>query len=252
MKVLPGGGYCISDKVAVPGEGQTDFVFARGWLLEIVDLDDGEYYFLSDGHEVRPATSRFAAFYPPFSLVRAYCRNITGRIEGVGAVEPYPELPNSPIIFETDRRAEFHRIEEAFEVLANAQNVRSIEVNTRPSLLTLRAKRLIDENYSVYPSIAKIANRLGVSHEHLSRQFKRDLGSSPSSYLHQLRVSDATFRLSIGEEIIEISQDVGYNDLSRFYDQFRKNTRTSPAACRQILNGRSTSKNAKTDNAASR
>jgi AraC-like DNA-binding protein len=51
-----------------------------------------------------------------------------------------------------------------------------------------------------------------------------------------LRVADATFRLSKGEPIIEISQDVGYNDLSRFYKQFRKSTNTSPGACRDTMN----------------
>ena len=80
------------------------------------------------------------------------------------------------------------------------------------------------------------ADRLKVSHEHLSRQFKKDYGLTPSAYLHKLRVAEATSRLSKGEEIIDISLDVGYNDLSRFYKQFRKATRTSPAVCRkQVL-----------------
>ena len=58
---------------------------------------------------------------------------------------------------------------------------------------------------------------------------------TPSQYLHQLRVAEATIRLSIGEPIVDISQGVGYNDLSRFYKQFRRKTRTSPAACSEIL-----------------
>ena len=89
------------------------------------------------------------------------------------------------------------------------------------------------ENYLVYPSIARIADRLKVSHEHLSRQFKKDYALTPSAYLHKLRVAEATFRLALGEEIVDISLDVGYNDLSRFYKQFRKATRTSPAVCRK-------------------
>jgi YesN/AraC family two-component response regulator len=35
-----------------------------------------------------------------------------------------------------------------------------------------------------------------------------------------------------GEAIIEVSGDVGYNDLSRFYKQFRKSTAASPGFCR--------------------
>jgi AraC-like DNA-binding protein len=120
-------------------------------------------------------------------------------------------------------------------VIDEASNRRTIEVNTKPSLVTIKAKRLIDENYLVFPSISRIAGRLNVSPEHLSRTFKQDLGLTPSQYLRKLRVADATFRLSQGEQIIDISHDVGYNDLSRFYKQFRKTTNTSPGACRETL-----------------
>jgi AraC-like DNA-binding protein len=41
--------------------------------------------------------------------------------------------------------------------------------------------------------------------------------------------------LARGEEIISVSQEVGYNDLSRFYKQFRKTTKTSPGACQTLM-----------------
>lgn len=73
------------------------------------------------------------------------------------------------------------------------------------------------------------------THEHLSRQFKLDLGMSPSAYLRQLRLADAPLRLARGEGIVNVSLDVGYNDLSRFYKQFRKTTSTSPGACQTMM-----------------
>jgi len=233
MQRLADGGYAISDQVDIPGKGTSDFIFAHGWLLEIVDLESGEYYFLSDGKEVRPDARCFGVFYPAFTFVRAFASNMRGRMVGVGSEQTYPELPNSPFIFETDRRSPFTKVDQAFDVLNTCRNRQSITVCSKPSLVSLKTKRLIDENYLIYPSIARIAGKLNISHEHLSRQFKKDYGLSPSAYLHKLRVAEATFRLSRGEEIIEISQDVGYNDLSRFYKQFRKATRTSPAVCRK-------------------
>ena len=107
------------------------------------------------------------------------------------------------------------------------------------SALSLKAKRLIDENHLADPSIARIAERLGVSHPHLSRQFKKDFGMSPSNYLRKLRVADAPLRLVRGEQIINVSGDVGYNDLSRFYKQFRKTTNTSPGVCKTMLRSKS-------------
>lgn len=252
MNSLPGGGYTIDDRLEISGGGEGYFVFGRGWLLEIVDIDKGDYCFLSDGKEVRPLIGHFGVFYPPFSFVKPSIRNVTGRVRGVGSVEIRRGLPKRPFIFETDFDGDFVQLDQAIKVIDSAEKRSSIEVNSSPSLLSQAVKRLIDENYLVYPSIARIAARLKVSHAHLSRQFKKDYGLSPGAYLHHLRVAEATFRLAVGEPIIDVSHEVGYNDLSRFYKQFRKATSTSPAVCRTMLVERRTSKNAKTPKRNSR
>ncbi|HZI85998.1 MAG TPA: AraC family transcriptional regulator, partial [Pyrinomonadaceae bacterium] len=124
------------------------------------------------------------------------------------------------------------------EIIQRGRDAQIVEFNPNASALSKNAKRLIDENFQSYPSIARIAQRLRVSHEHLSRQFKRDFQISPSTYLHQLRLADAPLRLARGEPIINVSLDIGYNDLSRFYKQFRKNTKTSPGACQTLMKPR--------------
>ena len=236
MDTLPDGDYAISDSFEIEGEGSSYFIFGRGWLLEIVDITHGDYCFYSDEKKVRPDFRPFAAFYPTFTMVKPFAKNVKGTVNGVGSVHWVPQLPPTPMVFRTDFRGPFQSVDEAVQVLATRKQEQSIEVNTKPSLLSMKTKSLIDKNFLIYPSIARIAQRLNVSHEHLSRQFKRDFGLSPSTYLHQLRISEATLRLSSGEEeIIDISAEVGYNDLSRFYKQFKKTTQTSPAICRQIL-----------------
>jgi len=235
LTVLADGGYAISDDMDIPGSGTTDFAFASGWLLEIVNLRCGEYHFYSDGHEVKPAANVFGVFYPPFTLVRAFASKIKGHVRGIGSEKAFPQFPADPFIFETDFNGALNNVADVFEILDSCRNRQSIEINTKASLISLKTKRLIDENYLTFPSISRIAKRLKASHEHVSRQFKKDYGLAPSAYLHKLRVAEATYRLSLGQQIIEISQDVGYNDLSRFYKQFRKTTRTSPANCRQML-----------------
>jgi len=238
MSIQPDGSYTINDRISIEGEGISPFVFCAGWLLEILEIESGEFYFLRNGEPIRPASRRFGVFYPPFSVVRSYVRKMKGTVRGVGTTALFPDLPKHPVIFETDHKKSFTTAGEACEILAAAKNLQSIEPNTKLSLLSVRAKRLIDDNYLAFPSIARVAQRLNVSHAHLSRQFKRDFDMSPSEYLHHLRVADATYRLSLGESIIDISHDVGYNDLSRFYKQFRKKTTTSPANCRTILEKR--------------
>ena len=240
MQVLGDGGYAISDRLKIDGEGASVFVFGRGWLLEIVEIERGEYYFYSDGRKVRPDGRRFGLFYPSFSIVRPFVRDVAGSVRGVGAIGMIDGLPNGAVMFDTNFGGEFGDAGEAVEVIRDASNLRSIEMNTAASLLAIRCKRLIDENYLAEPSIARIAARLKVSHEHMTRQFRRDFGMSPSAYLHHLRVAEATYRLSLGDAIIDISAEVGYNDLSRFYKQFKKQTTTSPGECRTLLDGNRT------------
>jgi len=234
-ELLPDGSYSISDDVVIEGEGASPFVIGPGWLLEAIRLESGEMHFARDGEPVRPATPNFCIFYPPFSIVRMYVRTMRAFMFGIGSSEPAASMPIMPVIFDHDRKLPFTSIEDAVELIDEASTKHSIEMNTRPSLLSLKAKRLIDGNFRVYPSISRIADRLAVSHEHLSRQFKRDYEMTPSAYLHRLRMAEATFKLSMGEEIIDISNEVGYNDLSRFYKQFRKQNKTSPGSCRTAL-----------------
>jgi AraC-like DNA-binding protein len=103
---------------------------------------------------------------------------------------------------------------------------------TASSYLSRKAKALIASNYRESVSIARIADELGVSHPHLSRQFKRDYGLTPLDYRHRLRVSEAMGHLSQGEKILDIGYDVGFNDTKRFYADFRKVTGSSPGKCR--------------------
>jgi AraC-like DNA-binding protein len=108
----------------------------------------------------------------------------------------------------------------------------SIEAASAVSTLSAQAKRLICKTYRESIPISEFARELGVSHAHLTRQFKRDFGFTPISYRHRLRASDATGRLFRGDDILDVGQEVGFNDTSRFYKDFRKITGSSPGKCR--------------------
>jgi AraC-like DNA-binding protein len=231
MELSSDGVWLLEDFMEITGEGAMTFVMCDAWLLEFFELEVGEFYFKRGEENVCLQTKRFGAFYPPFAIVRVCFKDARGCWNGMAGTTNLPtEFSSSPFIFETDVEAP-KNFEQLKELLHSSRNRQSIEINPTPSLLSIRAKRLIDENYQIYPSIARIAARLKVTHEHLTRQFKRDFLMSPSEYLHQLRIADATYRLSKGEEIIEVSQDVGYNDLSRFYKQFRKAMTKTPRYC---------------------
>ena len=233
---MPNGAYVFEDDLRVAGVLAAKVITCTAWLLELYLLRAGDLYFISDNQRLRAKTKRFGVLYPPFSITQACFQNARAHVIGLAATDDLPtSIRNAPIVFDTAVTGMPSSIAEAVGLVSNGRNPQSIPLNPRPSLLSLKAKRLIDENYHGNPSIARVATRLGVSHEHLSRQFKYDFSMTPSAYLHQLRVADETLKLARGETIINVSHDVGYNDLSRFYKQFRKTTKTSPGVCRTML-----------------
>ena len=235
-ELLPDGSYLFADELEVSGLVTTTIITCAAWLLEFYELRSGEVFFTSGQKRVCPNTKRFGVFYPPFSITQVSLNNLRGKLLGVASDETLPAKLAAPsIMFETGAIKTPASGKEAIAILMAAINCQAIGINPEASALVLKAKRLIDENYLANPSIARIAKRLGVSHPHLSRQFKSDFGMSPSNYLRNLRVADAPLHLARGEQIINVSGDVGYNDLSRFYKQFRKTTNTSPGACKTML-----------------
>lgn len=234
--LLPDGAYLFEDGLEVEGTFETTVITCAAWLLEYFELTAGEVFFLCGEKQIQPNTKHFGVLYPPFSIVRCSYVNTKGRLLGIAATEILPvDLKVTPIIFETDYSTSPVNTARAIEALLAGDNRQSIEAYPKASLISLKAKKLIDENYLAYPSIARIAARLKVSHAHLSRQFKRDFKMSPSDYLRRLRMADAPLLLARGEAIIDVSQAVGYNDLSRFYKQFRQTTSTSPGVCQTFM-----------------
>jgi AraC-like DNA-binding protein len=206
-----------------------------GWLLELVELKRGALFFQKGQETVRPNSKRFGIFYPSFTFTRPSFQNARGHLVGIAGIKPLPIQLKTSIVFEIDNFEPPKSLDSVGELLNSVRQYQTIEAYPKASWLSVKAKKLIDENYQIYPSIARIADRLKVSHAHLTRQFKHDFGMSPNKYLHQLRIADATFRLSQGEQIIRVSNEVGYNDLSRFYKQFRHSTSQSPKYCQAKL-----------------
>ena len=56
-----------------------------------------------------------------------------------------------------------------------------------------RAMELIEADYAIDLSIADIARQVGVSADHLTRQFNRTLGITPVSYTHLYNRSSASW-----------------------------------------------------------
>ena len=232
---LPDGGYRFEDRLAIVGSVSARIVTCTAWLLELYQLETGELVFERGDAEVRPASSCFGALFPPFSIARMRLDRAYGRVVGLAAIEPLSAaLAGTPTLFETNE-TDISAVAAVARIVQSGAHAQSIDANPAASALSQRARKSIAAGYLSGSSIASVAARLRVTAAHLSRQFKRDYQMTPREYLHLLRMADAPLKLARGEPIAAVSGDVGYNDLTRFYKQFRKATRTSPGVCQTMI-----------------
>ncbi len=76
------------------------------------------------------------------------------------------------------------------------------------------------------PGFVRIAGR---SHEHVCRDCRRYLGTTPRDLVNQARLKWATMQLeTTPKQIIEIASECGFENLGHFYKQFRAATQTTP------------------------
>ncbi len=78
-------------------------------------------------------------------------------------------------------------------------------------------------------SIAELADRCGLSESHFRKRFKDQVGMSPKHFQTKLRINTAMNLLRAKESrILDIAFDCGFESLSSFNRQFRKETGISP------------------------
>jgi len=102
------------------------------------------------------------------------------------------------------------------------------------SALVKRTVIYLQENYANPLSRREIAESIGVSENHLSRVFRRELGISPWDYLNRYRIRQAKELLTSTEDsITSVALQVGFNDPAYFSRVFRQQVGQSPTAFRK-------------------
>jgi AraC-like DNA-binding protein len=180
------------------------------------------------------APRRFALFLPPFEIVQASLERCDVTSVAV-AFRPLTsdELPRHAVLFAEAGPAPASRIDalERIRTLASRTNVRR---DRDPAPLASNAKSIIDREYGAPLEIGRIAARLHASAAVLSRAFRRAYGMPPVRYRHHVRVMDALMQFAEGAAPADVFQDVGFDDLSRFYKIFRKVTCAPPGSYRPV------------------
>lgn len=98
-----------------------------------------------------------------------------------------------------------------------------------------RATEFINEHLEQDLSLVEIAAAAGLSQFHFARAFRRTTGLTPQQYLIQRRIELAKQLLEKGNlPLVEVSLLAGFKNQSHFTTLFRKFTRFTPKAWREL------------------
>jgi two-component system response regulator YesN len=100
------------------------------------------------------------------------------------------------------------------------------------SRIVVAAKRIMREHYSDPElGLAEIAEKVGVSKNHLSWEFAREAGQTVTAYLAGVRIAEAKRLLSSTTlKVYEVGEKVGYLNVEHFSRIFKKWTGSSPSS----------------------
>ena len=129
-------------------------------------------------------------------------------------------------LLENENKGKYTKLSIFYEILALLS-----EIDQQKIPLKMRcAKKIIDENFSdPNVSVASVAEKLEISEVYLRREFKKNFGVSPLSYINQKRLSTAKAMLKSDlYSVSQISEACGFLSISYFSYAFRKSTGFSP------------------------
>lgn len=187
-----------------------------------------------------PENQEWEFFYLHFngSAARAFWNTCQTQ---AGSVFTLP-LDSSPILlyfqfFENYRRNGSLALYESSEFLYRflAQLLRELETpHLNESHLIVQAMQYIRQHFATLESISQVADACNISHEHLTRCFRKETGQTPLQYLTKLRIEHAlSLLLNTSDSIEQIAMNCGFQNGNYFAKVFRKYMQCTPEEYRR-------------------
>lgn len=206
----------------------------RASVLALVQVEAGQVSFPLRGSSAEvPAPRRFVLAVPPRSTLPVRFDQAVVTTDGVGSFAPFSALPQaSPRLLAAscDALPLDRPTRAALAALAGSPLLAELDMDAgvRPELVA--ARQLFHESLGLLAPVRAVARELGMASETLTRQFASAYFIAPKQYCHRARLFDAALQLLAGQRIVEAALESGFNDLSRFYSQFRRLLGATPGA----------------------
>lgn len=99
-----------------------------------------------------------------------------------------------------------------------------------------RACEYIEKHYATNISLSDLSSFTGFSKYHFIRMFTREKGISPYRYIECIKMTEAKKLLKAGEDLLDITYQLGFSSQSHFTDFFKKYARVTPKQYSKLYN----------------
>lgn len=231
----------IAQQFIAPTEHQAMLATAQNWLASLVIRRAGFIGF-RDGRGLRELPGeRFLLYLPAGALVRMQLREAQVETFGISGTQRPLGFPDVAVAIPCDLDSEQALDPQALQaVFAASALPDQPQPDPRHRIdadlgLPSRLRRLRAALYAQAATpapISRVARDHGYAPAVLSRSFADAYGLTPRDYLQRVRVHAAVVALLGGLSIAHAALDSGWQDLSRFYRQFRLATGQTPGRYR--------------------
>ena len=109
------------------------------------------------------------------------------------------------------------------------------EITSMSNSLVQRMIEVIETEYANVVTLRRLSALMGRQPAYLGRLFRQETGSTVRDYLTRVRLQQAEALIRDGVKIEAVALSVGYRSKKNFYQQFRRQYKTTPVPFRRDL-----------------
>lgn len=223
-QVLPAPDGLIGLRQVFSGSDLRVVVTHEAAVVALVQVEAGAVTFpLASGEVMAPR--RFLLALPPRGVVPIRFHEASVRSDGVADFAP---LWSGKAALWTSALTEMPLGRAAVRALLAPEAATLLDADAGIAPAVVRARSLLHDQLALPAPVRVAALRVGLAADTLTRQFAAAYALPPKQYCHRARLFAAVLRLLAGRSILETALSVGFNDVSRFYRQFKRVVRATP------------------------
>ena len=205
--------------------------YGNFWAFPFSTFNPGQVYCKTQGKLIE-VTGPAAVWTPNYSMID--WNLAPGQIRWYAFMSKAPVPTDLPKVATLISLPEDFTIpksaEDIFALVRNASNPITVEKEEAPSSVATKTKSKLQQNLGSSISLAEVAEELGYSHSVMTRLFKKNFDISPVDYRSRCRIMESMMLLMLREKnVTEAGFEVGFEDCSAFFRQFKRQTQVSPS-----------------------